>query len=70
MAALVDDLVGLGVSAAIGRWLAALLSGVSPYDPLTYVAVATGVLVASAVACFVPARRASRIDPLELLRRE
>ena len=62
--------IGLGASVATGRWMSALLSGVSPYDPLTYAAVAGVVLATSAVACYLPARRASKIDPLELLRSE
>jgi ABC-type antimicrobial peptide transport system permease subunit len=60
----------LGIAAAYGvtRVLAALLSGISPTDPLTFGAVA-GVLVVSALAgCAVPARRAMRVDPAVALR--
>jgi putative ABC transport system permease protein len=64
----VGIVLGLIATAATGRWLASLLTGVSPYDPSTYVVVAVAVLVTSACACYVPARRAARVDPLELLR--
>jgi len=62
--------IGMAAAVAVGRWMASLLSGVSPYDPLTYAAVAVVVFAMSAVACYLPARRASKIDPLELLRSE
>jgi putative ABC transport system permease protein len=62
--------VGLVATAAMGRWLASLLSGVSPYDPATYATVAVTVLATAALACYLPARRASNVDPLELLRGE
>jgi putative ABC transport system permease protein len=62
--------IGMAAAVAAGRWMASLLSGVSPYDPLTYAAVAVIVLAMSAVACYLPARRASTVDPLELLRHE
>jgi hypothetical protein len=62
--------IGMASAVAAGRWMASLLSGVSPYDPLTYAAVAVVVLAISAVASYLPARRASKIDPLELLRSE
>jgi putative ABC transport system permease protein len=69
-------LVGVGVAlgsvatAGCGRWLASLLAGVSPYDPATYAAVGLVVLVTAATACYLPARRAARVDPLQLLRGE
>jgi putative ABC transport system permease protein len=62
--------IGLGAAAASGRWVASLLSGVSPYDPTTYAAVMAIVLPSAAIACYVPARRASKVDSLELLRTE
>ena len=62
--------VGLGASALAGRSLASLLAGVSAYDPVTYGGVALLVLGTAVVACYLPARRASRIDPLALLRPE
>jgi putative ABC transport system permease protein len=59
---------GLVLSAIAGRWLASMLSGVSAYDPVTYAGVAALVLGTATVACYLPARRAARIDPLDLLR--
>ena len=47
-----------------------LLVGVSPYDPLTLLATALGLVLVTMAACYVPARRALGIDPAQLLRRE
>jgi predicted permease len=69
-------LVGIGVAAgavgAVGltRVLGAMLAGTSPTDPLSYVAVITGMLAIGVCSAWVPARRASRVDPLEALRAE
>ena len=63
-------IVGLAGAVALTRLLQALLFGVSPTDPLTFVVVA-GVLTAVAfVATVIPARRAARVDPLIALRSE
>ncbi len=68
--ALTGILIGLGLSLAATRTLRSLLLGVSPIDPMSYV-VMTGVLLAAALlACYLPARRASRVDPLVALRHE
>ncbi len=60
--------LGLLIAAATGRYLNTLLYGVRPYDPLTFVVVTVALLVIVAIACAIPARRASRIAPAEALR--
>src|SRR5688572_20055691 len=61
--------VGIGVVAAVAvtRLMTSLLFEVSPLDPLTYVAVAVLLVIAAAVASYVPARRASAVQPVEAL---
>jgi len=55
---------------ALSRVLAGFVFDVSPFDPLIYAGVATLILLVALAACFVPARRASRVDPLVALRWE
>lgn len=62
--------LGVVVSLAVGRVIATQLWGVSAYDPLTLSSVATLLLLTGIAACWVPARRASRVDPLVALRYE
>jgi predicted permease len=64
--------VAIGSGAAVGltRLLRSLLFGVSPWDPVTYAAVAAVLLLAAVLASYLPARRASAVDPLEALRAE
>ena len=61
---------GLMAAAALSRLMSALLFEISPVDPLTYSVVAVGLLVAAAVASYLPARRVTRVDPVEALRAE
>ncbi len=61
---------GLGVAAAITRLMAALLFGVSPRDPIVFTAVPLLVVAVALAACYLPARRAARIDPIEALKCE
>jgi ABC-type antimicrobial peptide transport system permease subunit len=62
--------LGVAGAAAAARGLARLLYGVGPYDSVTFVGTAGVVAVLSVVACYLPARRAARVEPLELFRAE
>ncbi|MDB4877944.1 MAG: permease [Gemmatimonadetes bacterium] len=62
--------VGVAGSIAGGRALGGMLFGVSPLDLPTYATVAIGLLIVVGVACAVPARRATRVDPLTSMRAE
>jgi predicted permease len=64
--------VALGVagSLVVARSISTLLFGVGPWDPATLAATALGLLLVGALACLVPARRATRVDPMVALRAE
>jgi len=62
--------IGLVAAAAVTRLMASLLYDVQAVDPLTYAAVATGLIAVAALASYVPARRASTVDPAESLAAE
>jgi len=59
---------GLASFAVVGRFLRGLLFGVAPSDPVTLIGVVLIVVIVAAAASWLPAWRASRIDPLEALR--
>lgn len=63
-------LAGLAVSAALGHVLQSLLFEVNALDPLMYAGTALVLVAVSALACFIPARRASRLNPIEALRQQ
>jgi ABC-type antimicrobial peptide transport system permease subunit len=64
--------LGLGIAGAFGvtRFLASFLFGVSPTDVVTLAGVAAVILIVSACASYVPARRAAAVDPVSVLRTE
>jgi putative ABC transport system permease protein len=64
--------VGLGIASAFAltRFVSSLLYSVSPTDPLTFVAVILLLIGVTVLACWLPARRATRVDPLTALRHE
>jgi predicted permease len=67
---LVATVLGVGGALATGRVLAGLLYGVSPRDPATYAIVVGTLALVALIACWIPARRASAVDPGSALRTE
>jgi putative ABC transport system permease protein len=61
---------GVLLALAISRLVGNFISGVSPYDPLTYVSVTAILGIVALLACYLPARRATRVDPMIALRYE
>ncbi len=61
---------GIVAALALGQLVSSLLFGVSPADPLTIAIVGLVVLTVGLTACYVPAARTTRIDPIEALRYE
>ena len=61
---------GMAGALALTRWMSSLLFGVTPMDSITYGVVSVVLIVASALATYVPARRATHVDPIDSLRAE
>jgi len=67
---LLGTAVGIAVSFALTRLMSSLLFGVKAFDPLTFVAVPMLLAAVALLACWIPARRATRVDPMIALRYE
>jgi putative ABC transport system permease protein len=68
--ALIGVVLGIAGALAVTRYLETLLFGVKPIDVITFVAVALGLVVVALIASLIPARRATKVDPLTALRYE
>jgi putative ABC transport system permease protein len=68
--AVVGVVLGLGVSMMATRAIGTLLFGISPRDPMTYLVLSAILAVTALIATYLPARRATKVDPLVALRFE
>ena len=66
----IGAIIGTLLAAALSRWIASLLFGLSPRDPETYAAAAALTALAATAGSYMPARQAAAVDPMETLRSE
>lgn len=65
---LIGIVLGVALAMGVTRLISAQLFGVKPTDPVTYLAVALALMVIASLACYIPARRATKVDPIVALR--
>lgn len=70
MFAVVGSVAGLAIAAAAGRLLQSQLYGVHSRDPVAYAAAVALIATAALLACWIPARRATAVNPMDALRSE
>ncbi len=63
-------IIGLALAAGLSKWISSLLFGITPLDPLAYIASGALLVAAAMIASYVPARQAASVDPMETLRSE
>ena len=68
--AAIGTVIGLAGAIALTKVMGSLLFDVAPADVLTFAAVSIGALAVALIACYIPARRATKVDPLVALRNE
>jgi len=68
--AIVGVVVGIGASFGLAKLIARLLFGVTAWDPAVFVAAPIVLTLVALIAAWIPARRASRVDPIDALRYE
>jgi ABC-type antimicrobial peptide transport system permease subunit len=61
-------ILGMAGSFALTRWLSASVAGLTPNDPLTFILVALLLIGVGFLACYIPARHATKVDPATVLR--
>jgi ABC-type antimicrobial peptide transport system permease subunit len=68
--ALIGAAIGIAAAVGVTRFMASMLFGIKATDPATFIGVAIMLIVVALAACYIPARRAMKVDPMVALRYE